>query len=147
MMHSRLRLNLKVGHVHMHNTRLNSYAHERGMGPLSDADKEELATWFASMATNTDPDKVLPVPDCYKPVAAWLQMFSNDIVNESNTDVKPWSIPQALIEYWADVWYANRVGMLRAFQQKRNEQDEEHTLPSGALFGIHSDPTKRMGRA
>jgi hypothetical protein len=147
MMHSRLRLNLKVGHVHMHNTRLNSYAHERGMGPLSDADKEELATWFASMATNTDPDKVLPVPDCYKPVAAWLQMHGHNMVNEGDTDVKPWSMPQALIEYWADVWYANRVGMLRAFQLQKDAQGESSDALSGVLMGIHNDPKKSIGRA
>jgi hypothetical protein len=147
MMHSRSRLSLKVGHVHMHNTRLNSYAHERGMGPLSVGDKEELATWFALTATNTDPDKVLPVPNCYKPIAAWLQMHGSEMLNEGDTDLKPWNMPQALIEYWADVWYANRVGMLRALQQQKDEHTEAPNTPSGALFGIHSDPTKRMGRA
>jgi hypothetical protein len=147
MMHSRSRLNLKVGHVHMHNTRLNGYEHERGMGPLSDADKEELATWFASMATNTDPDKVLPVPDCYKPVAAWLQMHGHSMVSENDADLKPWSMTQALIEYWADVWYANRVGMLRAFKLQKDAQDESSDALSGVLMGIHNDPKKGIGRA
>jgi hypothetical protein len=126
---------------------LNSIRVERRMASLSAADKEELATWFTSMATNTDPNNVMPIPDCYKPVAAWLQMYSNDIINEQDTDMKPWNMPSEIVEYWADVWYANRVGMLRAFQEQKANHDEAHGLPSGALFGIHSDPNKRTGRA
>jgi hypothetical protein len=90
---------------------------------------------------------VLPVPDCYKPVAAWLQMHGHNMVNEGDTDVKPWSMPQALIEYWADVWYANRVGMLRAFQLQKDAQGESSDALSGVLMGIHNDPKKSIGRA
>jgi hypothetical protein len=126
-------------------SRLNSVRATHRMAPLSASDKDELATWFASLASNEDPDKVMPVPECYKPVAAWLQMYGNDIVNEQNEDMKPWNMPEPLVEYWADVWYANRVGMLRAFQQQKAV--DGHGVPRTPLFGIHNDPEKGIGRA
>lgn len=94
---------------------------------LTDAEKEELATWFASLS-NHAPDAVLPVPECYKAVIAWSQMYGSDIVDERNEDLKPWRMPQHLVDFWSDVWYASRVGALRAMREQENAERREHGL-------------------
>jgi hypothetical protein len=69
------------------------------------------------------------------------------MVNESDTDVKPWSMPQALIEYWADVWYANRVACCVRSSYRKMRKTRHTDALSGVLMGIHNDPKKGIGRA
>lgn len=123
----------------------------QGVGKMTPEQIEQLTEWFESLATN-DPDRVLPPPEFYAPTIAYLQMHSMDIISKRDTDMRPWNMSAPLVEYYADVWYAQRRGVLRAAKAERDKvlreaanqgsshEDAPPQLPQGGyLFG--SKPT------
>lgn len=90
---------------------------------LTDAQISELANWFSAMYTNDDPSKVKSVPEFYRPTCAYIQMKALEI---DLGDMTPWNMPRDLAEYYADIWLANRIGVLHAakiaHEAKHNER-------------------------
>jgi hypothetical protein len=113
------------------------------LGALSAEEKSELIAWLAHVHTNADPNGVLPVPQCYRHVLAWQQMYGSNIVDERNDDVKPWNMSQQMADYWADVWYASRVSMLMTVMREKAMQEATSDVPNGMLFGKKDNSTGR----
>lgn len=101
-------------------------------GKLTPEQIEELADWFFSMHSNTDPAKVLPVPDFYRPVIAYMQLQAMDV---ELGDMAPWTLPHTIVDYYADLWYANRVSALRLIAASSGADALKGTHGSGPLFG------------
>lgn len=97
---------------------------------------EELTDWLLHIATCTDPLLLRMPPDVYKPVAAWLQMSGAGLV-DCDSDMKPWNMPQDLVDFYCDVWFAAKLATMRA---ARREPPTDFKRGGGPLFGGDGGP-------
>jgi len=105
------------------------------MPPLTREDIEEFAAWFEHLVANTNPDDMCMPPEKYRSTAAWLQLFGMGAL-DADSDVKPWNMPQDIADFYAGVWYANRLAALRVAQKQGNKKTlMDHREGKGPLFG------------
>lgn len=106
---------------------------------LSEGEIQELTAWFEHLITVDNPADVQMPPECYRPTAAYIQMRGNGLIDDNDTSgLKPWNMAPDLIEHYVDVWYANRVGVLRgrlAQQAKGKSEDDSEGGHIPWLFG------------
>lgn len=99
---------------------------------LTPEELQELSEWMEHLNTNGNPDEVRPIPECYKGTIVCMTLKNMGIEGD---DLRPWNIPQPVIDFYADVWLAHQKSALRKLGQAADRVCTEMHAMGDRVFG------------